>query len=514
MKLSIEAICENLLEVAPVVELHRGHNPVLVGRALLFTSCSDLVESDVLYLVSDSMQLSACFSAFNAYLFIGDSCQIPDGITYIHLDGATLGDVFNCVQNLLAKLNDWESRCLELLLRHRECAHIMHVTMPLLGNPVYLHDDNFNIVAYAEGGQTWDQPYDYVNTGSIPTSGILDLRKNPDWEATFKTTEPTFWKMSDEYPDVCSYLYINVFRDNRFIGRIFVDERNRAIRRIDHDILRRLSEFVKQAMLPQHVQQSSDELLEGCIGRLLDGERIKTTELREIARRMKWGAGERFVMFQIPLDDAGIGGSIQRSFYEALKGHIANCAIVFRDFSAVGLVSLQPGDSASEILHGSMQRTLVEQRLRAGVSRIFDNILDVRDYYAQARLALEIGLKKDLDECLYFFQDLTLEVAAKVLSSQIPPEQIYPEGLCSLIEYDEEHESNFVETLRCYLENNCSTSSTSKALFIHKNTLLYRLNKIRGLSDIDFNDSENRLLYELSLYLRSQTQDNFQGSAT
>lgn len=62
-----------------------------------------------------------------------------------------------------------------------------------------------------------------------------------------------------------------------------------------------------------------------------------------------------------------------------------------------------------------------------------------------------------------------------------------------LITYDERHSSNLLETLRLYFINNCHSLQTSEALFIHKNTLAYRLSLIKDLLNMDLSNALKNL---------------------
>lgn len=57
----------------------------------------------------------------------------------------------------------------------------------------------------------------------------------------------------------------------------------------------------------------------------------------------------------------------------------------------------------------------------------------------------------------------------------------YQENIGCLIESDRKTSSEFIVTLRCYLFNNCNLVKTAQALFIHRNTLVYRINAIEEL---------------------------------
>ena len=77
--------------------------------------------------------------------------------------------------------------------------------------------------------------------------------------------------------------------------------------------------------------------------------------------------------------------------------------------------------------------------------------------------------------------------------------ELYTLSIRSLVEYDKQNATNMVETLDCYFACNCNVSETAKALFIHRNTLIYRIDKIKSILGRDLKDSEERLLRQLGL---------------
>lgn len=73
------------------------------------------------------------------------------------------------------------------------------------------------------------------------------------------------------------------------------------------------------------------------------------------------------------------------------------------------------------------------------------------------------------------------------------------ERIRPLREYDEIHNTQLLHTLEAYFNHCQNSNSTSAALFIHRNTLLYRLDKISEILDLDFADSEQLLIFQLAL---------------
>ena len=82
---------------------------------------------------------------------------------------------------------------------------------------------------------------------------------------------------------------------------------------------------------------------------------------------------------------------------------------------------------------------------------------------------------------------------------------IYPdfvrEVLGKLMEYDREHRTEYVKILKAYFENDCSTVCTAEALYCHKNTLTYKLNKIKEVLGYDILSNENRVRIMVAFYI-------------
>jgi len=70
-----------------------------------------------------------------------------------------------------------------------------------------------------------------------------------------------------------------------------------------------------------------------------------------------------------------------------------------------------------------------------------------------------------------------------------------------LEEAEGQYSFSLLDTLRTYLECNCNLLRTAERLYVHKNTLLYRLNHIKSILRCDLNDADERLLLMLSFKL-------------
>ena len=72
-------------------------------------------------------------------------------------------------------------------------------------------------------------------------------------------------------------------------------------------------------------------------------------------------------------------------------------------------------------------------------------------------------------------------------------------AIWALWEYDQAHGTELVETLFAYMQNGCNTARTSALPSLHKNTLLYRLGRIREVTGNDLASGEDLFLFNLSI---------------
>ena len=87
----------------------------------------------------------------------------------------------------------------------------------------------------------------------------------------------------------------------------------------------------------------------------------------------------------------------------------------------------------------------------------------------------------------------TYRLLFRVLASH--PQEVrsfYEDTVAPLVAYDDQYGSDLVGTLEAYLENNCSTSAAAAAIFVHRHTIGYRLDRIRELTGLDPSATEDR----------------------
>ncbi len=152
-----------------------------------------------------------------------------------------------------------------------------------------------------------------------------------------------------------------------------------------------------------------------------------------------------------------------------------------------------------EIIDGFLVRVknrMADRDVFVGLGSAVTDVENLEISYKRARYAAKYAMR--YKEPIRRFDDLGLEKILYSVSDRLIPKEMGEDLLKPIIEYDEKHDSDLVKTLKLYLKNNGSIGKVSEEMFIHKNTILYRMGKIKELLSCDLEDGDERLKYYLA----------------
>ena len=147
----------------------------------------------------------------------------------------------------------------------------------------------------------------------------------------------------------------------------------------------------------------------------------------------------------------------------------------------------------SEKIYRDLKHILKNVPVICGISNVFQDLTYCKHYYRQAKTAAESKRSK-----IVYFQSLASEYILQAVDNQTKYYARHPLVFC-LEKRDRQEKTDFVNTLREYLLCERSTRRAAEHLFIHRNTLQYRINAIKDLNTVDLEDDYERQNLLLSL---------------
>jgi len=148
---------------------------------------------------------------------------------------------------------------------------------------------------------------------------------------------------------------------------------------------------------------------------------------------------------------------------------------------------------------GRQMRTEHGIRLSIGIGNQCQNISDYRRGFAEASEALQMGQNLNRDGGVTHFNDLGVYRYLYKIARMDDLRDMYQDQVARIATYDRRKGTDLLDTLETYLESAGNLTKTSNRLFVHRNTLIQRLERLQTLCDIDLQDRSNWLTLQVAI---------------
>ena len=176
------------------------------------------------------------------------------------------------------------------------------------------------------------------------------------------------------------------------------------------------------------------------------------------------------------------------------------------------LVAIFPGisdgeeaGSIAEMLCGLFDQHFPDKDLRIGVGPAVQDIGRLQKTYRRAILALRFAGRSEQRSAIFE----TMGLYRMLLSTDDTDllREMLDENLGKLILYDQKNKSDNMEILRLYIRNNFSVQQVGQQTFMHRNTINYRVRKIKEILGTDLESMDEKLKCLLAFYIYDMMQD-------
>ncbi|MDL2293576.1 helix-turn-helix domain-containing protein [Ruminococcaceae bacterium OttesenSCG-928-D13] len=140
-----------------------------------------------------------------------------------------------------------------------------------------------------------------------------------------------------------------------------------------------------------------------------------------------------------------------------------------------------------------------------GIGTPIANIKDLAASFKEAQIALEVGKVFDTEQAIVNYNHLGIARLIYQLPTTLCEmflKEVFNQG--SIDSLDDET----LFTIQRFFENNLNVSETSRGLFVHRNTLVYRLEKIKKLTGLDLREFDDAIIFKVALMVKKYLNSN------
>ena len=499
MKLNTSIIYEQLKQKYSV-KLYGGGTPKMVySSPELYIDNTFRFLSDRIYLATvEHLPSRPVIEKRVLLVCIGDSPRLnyykEQASVILIQEHVDFFEVYKTLQEIFETYFEWESRILDLFMHSPTIQDILVCSYPIFRRPLFVLNASFQYAASMLPPESSYQNSHWIpSAGSLNSESFLSFLKEKD--VSMDAHGAFRWEFEE-----CTVLCVNLFdSSNTYIGCLCCDEAGIPFFNGEEKLMEYLAGMIERIseispVLLNNEHRSLKKILQNMMGEKILSQNEKLL-LRSSNHKQNYLCASIHCLKQlsrIPID-----------YVCSVLENLFDGSIFFEQNNTIlGLIpaSLLTAENASYREIKKQLDTLIDELiLCAGFSNPFTDLYSLRTYYLQAEAAIDNGHIYHPEQSIYYFSDYALTEMIINAFGAFPIESYFPDGFRKLIEHDKSSDVSYLATLDVFLEENMSYSKAAGRLFIHRSTLLERIERIKQELSADLKNPAERLKLQIIL---------------
>lgn len=431
--------------------------------------------------------------------------EIPYGLAFSKILTTVMNLLANPLTESVQMALDINSKFIEYGLEDDDINFLSQKLEELLDNPILITDSNWKFLSNTHSDdfssyklQTTEQPYfDKGSLKSLPDN--LEQLKHP---------------VNIRFIDGENGLLLPVFIKEVTYGYLVVLQKNRPLLKKDYIALEHASSSIALKIVHQaEKERIENRVLRDFYRELLSGK-TSVEELKSYIIEFNYTIPYAVFMFTVDNPDLKKLNILQTKYEEdrlmrnvlTLMNTANSLSIydlhVFKQGNYfIGLVGVNQEDLHLKLFFEELEHVIQHSFASKMLINIYvgsvQAIEALHQSYSEAQQM--IPFTKEGQSNTYFIEDFYLENFFQTHIPEAQAKAFIQHYLSPLLAYDQQTDSHLIQTLSSYLNNQHNLAVTSRELFIHRNTLLYRLEKIESLLACRLTDANTVLGLSLAL---------------
>lgn len=400
------------------------------------------------------------------------------------------------IQQVLESFQDQQARLDDLLTSGRGLGALCALGEELLGNPVFIHDDWFVVIAKSRATASLlpGESYNGSALEYLPKAWLEEFKFDQEYQQTYQETEPCIWQ-----GDGGRSLYVNLTENGTYRGRLLAVELLRPFRARDFQLMERLRLCAMVIMqCRQRNPYSKLRSMDRMVIQLLEGNPIPSSDEANFLSVLSWREDDPLLCIRLESQQRDDTALLERTLHSTLFEKLSNSYILYRVDQQAVIVNLRLNPMSISAISHILSPLCRDYFHYAGISNPVRGLQELGIAYEQAGVALEQAFQARDANWVQPFSACALEYLLTKLKPPVALRHVIAPQLMRLLMLDEEKSTEYFRTLRVFLVRERDIPRTSQELIIHRTTLLYRLKKIQSLTGVSLDDSQTRLYLLLS----------------
>lgn len=410
-------------------------------------------------------------------------------------------ELFRKVQEVFERYAQWEQDMLLAIANHAPLQTIFDIGVRFLHNPIALFDISQAYIAMAGAlpanieNTIWEEVLSqrYTKIENLPSDEQRAMAR-----ALAERDEPFFYRNTVKYRQH-QQMIASLKHNGKPFATLGSIDIVRPFTLGQLSILAHLKAFLELALKNDRDLAGVVEGSSYFVDRLLQGFAVERNAVEYHLSKKRWRIEDEYcVLFFTRSDRSPIDANLNEMYAFRFRSMLGDVMIFPYENGSVAISRQNERIRSDAAFAGELARLLEQLDLRCGVSLAFQDFMSLKYAYIQCKTALaaEPG---DGPEWLCMFETRYSEHVLNALDVSTSLKSLCHPKILKLHQSEGEKGREFIQSLQAYLINGRNATAAANALFIHRNTLLYRLKRIEELLGMDLEAADEQALFLLYL---------------
>ena len=437
------------------------------------------------------------FYSADGYAYVcqrGDKVMCSFEEEYFLLSGLSLEVACGLIQDVFDVFDAWESKVTRWM-QHMEYQKIVDSCHAFLRNPLVLLDANYKAMALSGqyGPEDVDGEWKYLKENGFSSIKVVKELRGRSADSNLQRIRHPDAVLRIKL-DAFGYVNVsqNIYYENILCGRFVIMERSRAVNCGDITLIKMLAEWLAPYM---NKLNFNNRYTGGSsvFYHLLKGRETDPKILEMELCYYGWEADDEYKLLMLFYRDKKADGMLLRLLRSALLQTVPACVTEIFDNRIV--VIMNQSRQNVDYLTDKIKDIVMHNDACCYAGLEAPGILSLNKLYHQLSQMDGLLMCDKTQRALFEFQECAVAYILREADLQRKICAMYPPIRQCWLKGDDKEA---LEAMRVYLLNNQSIAETAKQLYLHRNTLVYRLQKIRAKLKLDLQDPQKRLYYSVS----------------
>ena len=459
---------------------------------------------DYLYLFTADDYASLEDKSMNAVV-CGKLDAIPDSLSVsLIVADYSVADFFNQIRDCFLAYDEWFESVYEAIAIGESLETILEKSFPMLRNPIFIDDSSYRTLARLKDYPSRDfrdNEYIFMQQSGHHSAEYIYAMLNSDVAVESSSISPRPIIHRFEFL-AHRTLYSTIKVNGEIVGFFSCIEIETTFTAGMMDVIEALTEMMavalgRQSNMPtsRHKSLDNDLFLGVLNGSINDAELTKTA-----FSQVGLSKGDYFVVYIVTDVDSEQNSFLLPRIMELLVSNLEKSFPIADGSNIVLVVNTKLTDEIRETLVRLIKFYLGEFDAIIGISLGFDNPEKLPLYYDQALAATRLGPCINNEMKVFDYEYVVGYDVLEKFGDKEKRMSICHPAVFQLLKHDQEKKTNLLPTLKVFVECMSDTALAAEKLYLHRNSLYYRLKQIVALTGIDI--QSETLLSHIALSLR------------